>query len=277
MTLVVTYLANSPSISFMHWTHLQLLQASLKTVKLFMPQTDVIVFHEDYSAADKQAIWDVMPAVQFERVDFRGQEAWHVNHRPDGRVGVYGYCMMCRFFSGVMQSLPALQPYSHYMRLDDDNYLVAPVPAATLDRALLHDYTFSSYFEEHRRGLYDFTLAFMCREGLSLQHVPAYTSSMSPYNNFHISALAMWRHPVVTKFIAAIEAERGCVREGWTDASIHYMLTRLLGPVIGLKVYLEQQISYRHNLHCVHLGEHTAFCDDGYNKRYPWGPPACLK
>jgi hypothetical protein len=275
---VIVYLADKRQrLDPCGWYRYELLCASLKTVKLFLPPLPIVIFHEDFADNDREYIHTLIDGVTFEQIDFSGQEAYHVNTRPDGRVGVYGYCMMCRFFSGVVQSHPLVASHSHYMRLDDDCYFVAPVSSEVLTTALSIDYTYSANFEEKRRGLYEFTLDFMSREGLPRCHVPKYTDGLSPYTNLHVASLAMWRHPVIKKYADEIEALRGCLSKGWTDSSIQYMMIRLLGPTIGLKVHLDKNFSYRHNLHCVHLGPHTEYCRDGKNDQYPWGPPICLE
>lgn len=277
---VIVYLA-SPQARWDEWAggwfRLDCLKSSLKTVKLFLPPLPVVIFHEDFDDTTKQSIHDILPNVTFELIDFHGMEERHVNTRPGSHTGLYGYCMMCRFFSGVMQAHPSIQQYTHYMRLDDDNYIVAPVPPEFLSAALAVDYTYSATSDEERRSLYDFTVEFMRKENLPLKHVPAYTTGRTPYNNFHIASLALWRHPVVARYVSSIENMNGCLAKGWPDASIHYMLINLLGPAIGLKVVVDQRISYRHNQQCVHKGPHTDYCYDGRNRQYPWGPPNNLE
>jgi hypothetical protein len=274
---VIVYLADKRQrLDPCGWYRFDLLCASLKTVKLFLPPLPVVVFHEDFSDSDTEALRAIVPNVTCEKIDFSGQEQFHVNMRPDGRVGVYGYCMMCRFFSGIVQAHPLVASHSHYMRLDDDCYFIAPVPASTIEESLRHDYTYSVHFEELRLALWEFTVAFMKQEGLSTKKIPKYTTRNSPYTNFHISSLAMWRHPVVVKYLAEIEERHGCLALGWTDSSIQYMIIRLLGPAIGLSVNVSKTFNYRHNLHCCHSGPHTEYCKDGKNDHYPWGPPICL-
>jgi hypothetical protein len=254
------------------WDRFDCLCASLKTVKLFLPSLPIVIFHEDFKDSDRELIHSIIPRVTFEQIDFSGQEQYHVNDRPDGRCGAYGYCMMCRFFSGVMQSHPLMDGYTHYMRLDDDNYFVAPVPQKFLRQALSRDYTYAARSNERHESLYQFTKSFM--ESLSLT-MPMYTENV-PYNNFHIASLKLWNHPTVRRYLDAIEEVRGCVSLGWPDASIHGMLINCIAPAVGLSVKLDKNVGYRHNQHCVHRGSHTPYCRDGKNDAYPWGPPICL-
>jgi hypothetical protein len=274
---VVVYLADRRDrFDPVGWYRLDCLCASLQTVSLFLPSLPVVVFHEDLQVQDEERLRLVLPRIQFSRVDFETHREHHVNRRPDGRVGLYGYCMMCRFFSGVVQAHPLVASHSHYMRLDDDNYFIGPVAAETIQAAITSDYVYSCAFEEDHQELYNFTKQFMLHEGLSLDGSPSYNRGGSPYTNFHISSLAMWRHPVVQRFVAAIETEQGCLRLGWTDSSIQFMIIALLGPQLGFKVRVDRRFNYRHNQHCVHDGPHTPYCRDGKNDKYPWGPPVCL-
>ena len=271
---VIVYLADKRNrFDECGWYRFDCLCASLKTVKLFLPPLPIVIFHEDFQQQDKERIWQILPDGVFEQVDFSGQEAYHVNNRPDGRCGAYGYCMMCRFFSGVVQAHPLIAEHTHYMRLDDDNYLVAPVPSAFLEGALKRDYTYSCTYSEPHPSCYAFGCDFLRQHSLP---IPSYDVNV-PYNNLHVSSLRMWQKPLVQRYIAAVEAVHGCVALGWQDTVIQSMILRGLGPSLGLDVYRDRQISYRHNQQCVHLGPHTKYCRDGKNDQYPWGPPVCLE
>ncbi len=272
--LAVVYLASPKAAGWMDWTRLDCLVASLKLLRLHAPAWPVIVFHEDYEEAEMERLKAVAENITFEKVDFSGQEHLHVNRRPDNRVGTYGYCMMCRFFSGQMQNHPAIQPYTHYMRLDDDSYIMEPLTPDCVERILSSDYTFRSLYQESHREIYDYTVDFMNKEGLPKTNREC--TSDSPYNNFHVSSLAMWRHPVVRKFLNGIEDMYPFAKFGWTDTNVHSMLIWLLGPALGFKVNIER-FAYRHNLHCIHDGPHGQYCSDHLGGQYNWGPPACLE
>ena len=254
------------------WYRYDCLCASLKTVKLFLPPLPIVIFHEDFKDSDRELIHSIIPNVTFEQIDFSGHEQYHVNNRPDGRCGAYGYCMMCRFYCGVMQSHPLIARHTHYMRLDDDNYFVAPTPPKFIGGALKRDYTYSCNYSEPHRTCYEFTANFLRRHN---RKVPKYSVNV-PYNNMHISSLRLWNHPLVKEYLEAVEEVHGYVALGWQDAVIHSMILRGLAPSAKLDVYQDRNIYYRHNQQCVHLGTHTPYCRDGKNDRFPWGPPICL-
>jgi hypothetical protein len=271
MSLVIVYLASPRAAGWLEWHRLECLFASLVLLKHMRP-LPVIVFHEDYTEDDKRMLATAVKDITFEQVDFTGHESAYVDRRPGERVGTYGYVMMCRFFSGIMQRHPLLSPYSHYMRLDDDSYIIGRVEDEAVDRLMSYDYSYSSTFSDPYRDLWDFSLEFMAREGLT----PAceYQDGV-PYTNFHVSSLKLWRHPVIEKYVDALEAEQGCVKHRWDDAQTHAIIALAMAPALGLTVNLEKKFPYRHNQQCCHKGPHTPYCVDG---RIPppifhWGPP----
>jgi hypothetical protein len=181
--------------------------------------------------------------------------------------------MMCRFFSGVMQRHSLLQPYTHYLRLDDDSYLIDRVPDATISRLQTFDYSYSSTFHDPAPDLREFAAAFVAREGFRLACPP---KDNVPYTNFHAASLKLWRHPVVERFVDALEAERGCVKYRWDDAQVGAVIAFGLAPALGLTVNLEPDFPYRHNQQCIHKCPHTPYCKDGWHQagELQWGPPA---
>jgi hypothetical protein len=198
-------------------------------------------------------------------VDFSGSDDLFVKH-----VFPKGYVLMCRFFSGQLQRHPALQGYSHYMRLDDDSFFQAPwITPEHVDSLLVHDYVYRSLFYDLKdhQGLFDWTLAFLKDAGYG-KDIPIllrwltskgvlrdgqYTG-LAPYNNFHLASLRMWSHPLVSAYVDRLEADHGCLKYGWLDANIHAMLIWCLAPLLGFGVYEDSSFGYRHNKHVSHLG-----------------------
>ena len=236
-------------------SRIELLHQSLSITRKLFPTTDVIVFHEDYTENE------MIDGVRFIQVDFTGQEEYlnTALRRP------YGYLMMCRFFSGIVQSHPELQKYSHYMRLDDDSFFLEPYLNETNVQELLkHDYVYRSTFGDlqDQQSLYQSTLAFLKKEGY--QHtIPTlerelqkkfflkdgkYTG-LAPYNNFHIASQRLWQNPIVQRYIEHIENEKGILRYGWMDANIHAMIIYVLALYCGMKIHHVGWFGYRHNRH----------------------------
>lgn len=248
------------------------LVASLKLLNQYGPQWPVLLFNEgDYTKSDQDALCKSHPRVTLVPVDFRGQERFYVNRRPTSRVGQYGYCMMCRFFCGPMQWEVAGMGFSHYMRLDDDSYIMSKLNSVLVDRMLSHDYVYRMTSEEDHRTLFEWTCEWMRNHDLM---VPDPYSSQVPYNNFHVSKTALWLHPMVTKYLQDIEAMHGCVSLGWTDASIHKMVVKMLGKAVlpTFDVAIENGFAYRHNQHHAD-GWHTVHSN---RKTSEWGPPETI-
>jgi hypothetical protein len=262
MSFCIIYLASPRGFHIFddptQMSRLELLGQSLSLTTRCFPTTDIYVFHEDYTQED----CDRLPGVkEFIKVDFSGFE----QYRANGQRRPYGYLMMCRFFSGVVQSYPQLQQYTHYMRLDDDSFFMEPALNETnIGSLLTHDYVYRSTFKDtqDQHSLYDFTLAFLRTEGyghtiptlereLAKRHFlkDGKYSGLSPYNNFHIASQRLWQNPLVKRFIDNIEAQQGILRYGWMDANIHAMIVYILSLYCGMKIHHAGWFGYRHNQH----------------------------
>lgn len=245
MPLCIVYLA-SPRDTWFHniGTKLSVLQKSLAITRKVFPTLDIIVFNEDLLPGD------LPEEVKSVKIDFSGLEHRFISntsHRP------YGYHMMCRFFSGVMQSHPALEPYTHYMRLDDDSFFMHPCNIDYSD-FLKYDYVFRTTFMEEghdMQSLYKFTESFLHSRNL---YLPTFNKQLAPYNNFHVSSLVMWKHPLVKEYIDEIEANNLILGSSILDANIHAFIIWAIFPNTGLKLKEETGFGYRHNHHVSTLG-----------------------
>lgn len=262
-SMCIVYLA-SPRESYaydhvpsLRLSRMEMLRGSVKISRRLFPKTPIYVFHEDYTEEDIAGFPEVS---EFHVIDFTGKEAVFnpTLRRP------YGYMMMCRFFSGILQSHPALQRHTHYMRLDDDSYFLEPWISP--DRlSLQHDYTYRSLFLDKtgQQSLFDFTLDFLRKDGLA-HHIPELMrqlkrrwffltdgsySGVAPYNNFHIASLRLWGNPIVQRYIRAIEECDGILRYGWMDANIHSMIVFVLSLFCGMTNHHNSSFGYRHNQH----------------------------
>ncbi len=265
MATCILYLA-SPSAAVIHpktdlRRRYEALKYSITRTRVLLPKIPIFVFHEDYTEEDMKGIEYATP--KFLKVDFSGFEDVYqpVNASK-------GYMMMCRFFSGIVQKHPELQRFSHYIRLDDDSYFMEPyITEKRIISYMYFDYVYRSVFYEAKpqQTLFDFTMTFLQREtrmnaidkavlqsklrGESILINERY-SGKAPYNNFHFSSLRLWNHPIVAKYIQAIESVQGCLRYGWLDANIHAMIIWVLTKRIpGIRVTTDTEFGYRHNAH----------------------------
>lgn len=273
MSVCIVYLASPRSFHIYDdptkISRLELLRQSTSLTRSLFPTTDILVFHEDYIEED---IVQLPAVTKFIQVDFSGQE----HHRTSNQRRPYGYLMMCRFFSGVMQSHPDVQKYTHYMRLDDDSFFLEPYLKETnITDLLRHDYVYRSTFvdTQDQLSLYDSTLAFLRNEGLehtfpALEEalhkihflIDGKYTGLAPYNNFHIASLRFWQNPIVQRFIEHIETEKGILRHGWMDANIHGMIVFVLALYCGMKVHHVGWFGYRHNMHVSRFGSIAVDC-----------------
>jgi alpha 1,2-mannosyltransferase len=249
------------------------LKASLIGTRRALPNMDVVVFHEDYTDED---IRNLPSGIVFEKIDFTGFEDIYNCELPSSR----GYLMMCRFFSGIVQTHPKLLGYTHYIRMDDDSYFLEPfITEDLIEQYGSSDYVYRSVFNENKpqQSLYEFTMRFIDRRMNILQkiqikkalvstgvinNIGQYTG-MAPYNNFHMSSLRLWSHPLVRSYIEAIERSGGIFRYGWLDANIHAMIVFIFPYIIPeLSVRSCTSFGYRHNCHVSNIGDVGIFCDE---------------
>lgn len=238
-----------------------ILKRSLEITKELFPTVDVYVFHEDFTEAEFQTL---PPIKEYIQVDFSGHDDVFVKH-----VFPKGYVLMCRFFSGVLQRLPQLQTYSHYMRLDDDSFFLSPfLSEQHVETLLAHDYVYRSVFYDLKdhQALFEYTLDYLRTKGYA-GHIPELLKWLSvrgfvrnnnytgiaPYNNFHFSSIRLWSHPLVSEYIDQLEADQCILKYGWLDANIHAMIIWVIAPFIGMKVHHDGSFGYRHNKHISHL------------------------
>lgn len=255
---VIVYLASPRDREHGGTLRRDMLLASLKSAKACLPvELPVIVFHEDYTEEDKALLRSVGLQCDFHEVDFSGGDSDFVHYRRPK-----GYMLMCRFWSGEVQRHPAPQKYSHYCRLDDDSFFINPkMRAENFARMLRADYSYRMVFvdwsDEHEH-LFEFTKDFMRGEGLTFSAIDLLREGryfgLAPYQNFHVASLRFWRHPLIKKYVDAIEAEKGCLRHGWLDANVHAFLISVLAPHTDLLVNRETLWGYRHNVHVAVFG-----------------------
>ena len=279
MNLAVVYLASPRDWGWLRWSRIDCLEASLKLLRKNLGSYPVIIFHEDYRLEDMKRLLLAYPNIQFSQVDFSTHKHRYKPGYRQERVGTYGYGMMCRFFSGVMQDHHLLRPFTHYMRLDDDSYILSPLDSNALGKIASNSYTYRCTFDDPHVELWEFTLRFMRSHAIPIRS--AEYSTTVPYTNYHTSSLDMWKHSVVRQFVDDIERCDGCISKGWDDAVIQGVMVKLLIPAMGLSSYVERGFCYRHNQHCSHRDGvgHGPLCEDGNDAHHhgdpncKWGPP----
>lgn len=239
-------------------------QNSVKNVTTYM-KLPVIIFHEDFTDEVKDEFINIYNNITFCKVDFQNNDLPYDN--SIAKCGK-GYMMMCRFFSGVMQSMDILKDYDSYIRMDDDSFLIEPF--INNDKFLLeaknYYYVNRTVFldnPEHINnpmGLYNFTYNFCKSYKLDIDElIPSleelgfieneiYTG-MCPYNNFHFSKLDLWRNSIIKNYTDTIINMNGTLLYNWMDANIHAMIVFVLCPLLYIPVKEITDFGYRHNRH----------------------------
>ena len=172
----------------------------------------------------------------------------------------------------MTQRHPAASGDSHYLRMDDDAYLIAPLTDNKIASGLQHDYTYAAIVVNYpptALTLWEHSVKFFAREGIKPQL--GYDAQV-PYCNFHVASQKLWSHSLVRRYLESIEAVDGFMRQGWDDAAIQMAIIRHLCPVAGLKSQF-LSIPYRHNQHCLNHSAHTPYCYDAQGSLSSGGPP----
>ena len=226
----------------------------------------VLIFHEDLTPDIMEDFIEIYKDITFHKLDSFRDNALPYN-KSNCKCSK-GYMTMCRFFSGILQQHEALQCYEHYIRMDDDSFLIEPF--IDIDTFLYpwhsgnSDYVFRTLFKDNAEkinkpnGLFNFTNQFCLQYKLPIHKLipdlikiqflynDMYTG-LAPYNNFHYSSLKLWKHPVIKHYIKIIIDNNFIHKHGWMDANIHAMIIFILAPLIGMKVQNITNFGYRHN------------------------------
>ncbi len=237
---------------------------SVSNVTRYM-KLPVIIFHEDFTEQVKDEFLDIYDNITFCKIDFVNNNLpYDKNISKCGK----GYMMMCRFFSGVMQSMDILKDYDSYIRMDDDSFLIEPIidEERFLTKANNYYYVYRTIFFDNpedmraETGLFKFTYDF-CKNynlkideliprlnGLGFLEDEKYTG-LCPYNNFHFSKLYLWKNSIIKNYTERIISMNGTLLYNWMDANIHSMIIFVLCPLLYIPVGTITDFGYRHNIH----------------------------
>lgn len=146
-----------------------------------------------------------------------------------------GYQSMCRLWSGRLQTMPFLQAYQLYMRMDDDSLLMARPPfdpfVQMQEKGL--DYAYRRNSIEHW-GVKKLVEIMQKHVDLSTGDTPFTQNGRyfgaEPYNNFHISRVSFWSSPQWQAFWNALNEEHAFFKYRLGDANVHAVAIMMLGP-----------------------------------------------
>lgn len=237
---------------------------SVKNVTSYL-KLPVIIFNEDFTEEVKREFLNIYENITFCEIDFQNNDLpYDKNIAKCGK----GYMMMCRFFSGVMQSMDILKDYHSYIRMDDDSFLIEPFinQERFLSEARKYYYVYRTIFfdnPEHinnTNGLYYFTYNF-CKsykldvdslipklEEIGFLENEIYTG-LCPYNNFHYTRLDLWKNSIIKNYTERIINMNGTLLYNWMDANVHAMIIFVLCPLLYIPIKEITNFGYRHNKH----------------------------
>ena len=158
------------------------------------------------------------------------------------------------------------------MRLDDDSLFLEPfLTEERMELLIKYDYVYRMMYNEApclpEHTLWDFTLDFLQHERVKERDINDMKRMLDehelwfkgtwannvPYNNFHVSSLALWKNPLVRRYLDAIEQVGGILKYGWYDASVHAMIAFVLRWYTRTTVAHDSLWGYRHNYHVAKL------------------------
>jgi hypothetical protein len=241
------------------------------------------VFHEGISRDAAAAITAAVPHAP--RVDFE-DVGWVWKKLPAGvsegtldtwmaaqpKFQKRGYRIMCRFWAGVVWTLPSMDRYDYYWRLDTDSVLTRPVlvdPFAHvfLERRCEYGYNFLKGENPHvAQGLYEAFSRWaqlatrdgvLSAEGfdrvkrLKQKAIDPNTGKLwTPmfFNNFEMGSFRLKRSPVYQSFFRYVDMNEpyGILQYRWGDAPLHTLGVVAALPWDRLCNVTQQTVGYRH-------------------------------
>jgi len=265
MKLCIVYLS-SPVESKLSNKQLRfdMLVESIKNTSKIFNKHDYIIFNEDFTQEHENKIKNIHSKCIFYKLDFKRNDLpFKKFARPKG------YMLMCRFFACEVHDILSNMGYTHYIRFDDDSFLIEPFIEYNKFINIIknNDYTFRTIFFDGQKkfnnnipmqSLYNFTTKFLEDENKTIDYNYLHKinflknnlyTGLCPYNNFHSSSLKLWNCDLVKKYTTKIKNINGCLTNFWMDANIHSMIIFMLLPHTNYKLYPILNFGYRHNRH----------------------------
>jgi hypothetical protein len=157
---------------------------------------------------------------------------WRVGHDGGTAGRDLGYQSMCRLWSGRVQTMPFLEAYQFYMRMDDDSLLMARLPFDPFVRMQENDLDYA-----YRRNSMEQwgvkKLAEIMEGHVNLSPDTPFTQNgryygAEPYNNFHISKVSFWSSPQWQAFWDDLNEEHAFFKYRLGDANVHAVAIMML-------------------------------------------------
>ena len=224
-----------------HHSRLHFLKKSLESLEshfLSKFSYPLILFHEEELRPYKDKVSAMLNSthIYFQEITFRtpGFIKTPLSEMIPCMSSI-GYRHMCRFQAKLVYQQPILEDLDYYWRLDDDSFLMGPVPYDLFSYMRDHqvDYGYSwIHLDSHTctRGLWEATDSYVAQHNIHYHFYDEWPSPKIYYNNFEISALRVWRSAEYQQFIDYIDRQGGIYYHRWGDAPIKGIAVSLFIP-----------------------------------------------
>jgi hypothetical protein len=247
------------------------------------PYYPVHIFHEHLSPTDQQRVSALIPsasAVSFENVSrfwaklpakiSEQQLIKWMNEGVQKKFQGRGYRLMCRFWAALVWTLPSLDQYDYYWRLDTDSVLVGPLLADPF--VLMRDngceygfnrltgenpHVLTELWETYNKWL-DAAPHFADANNRSALRRFAENFFLDPktkiyggrmfYNNFEMGRVQLKRHAILHDMFQYMDTQPpyGFLRYRWGDAPWHTLAVQTILQGRGFCNITKRLVPYRH-------------------------------
>ena len=146
---------------------------------------------------------------------------------------------MCRLWSGRLQNMAFLDHDDFYMRLDDDSFFTADLKKDPFVQA--RDEQLDYMFVRRQ----DDPHGHSALQTIASKHGNWSGSTNSPYTNFHLARVSLFRTSHFLKFWGNLDQERLFMKHRVGDALLHSALLELFIP--SLRIKKVPNLPYAHN------------------------------
>ena len=163
-----------------------------------------------------------------------------------------GYQSMCRLWSGRLQQQSFLDPFTYYLRMDDDSLFTEKLPFDPFLQMKEKDltYAYRSHAWDHWgiEQLWKVSKPRLLQANVDLSSQPFLSdgeyTGQQPYNNFHVSRIDFWRSPRWRRLQKDYDQHHLFFQYRVGDANVHAMALMLMQQN---QIAIWDQLPYVHN------------------------------
>jgi hypothetical protein len=241
------------------------------------PFYNVLIFHDDLTAADRREMQAYVPLMKLHFIEIEFDIPKHLRPpnrpAPPPRVAhcspnssTIGYRHMIMFHSTwihryLFNPAHGYSDVEFILRLDDDSSFSSPIGYDIFKMMEKNNlsYGFVTSVQDDPdcvRGLWNFTWDFLRNASNSLSKYRISEANLDYfrdhwpegsviYNNFELSSAKIWKTPLWNDFMSAVNENGGVYRDRWGDAPLHTIYLLLAIPLS--EVHAFSDLPYRHD------------------------------